>query len=113
MKWNKTHGEKGNTPQQMWEKCFSQHKNLFLICCGDQSRSQALHYEVKGIHGNTVYECLSDYRGGNFRVLRFLPAENKIAVFTYSASEKMFCRGTDRQPDENEHQFTLTYDLSN
>ncbi len=112
MKWNKTHGKNGNTPQQMWEKCFSLHKNLFLVCCGDQSRTQALHLAPKGVHGNVVHECLSDYRGGNLRVLRFIPSKNQISVITYSPSEKKFCTGGKFQRDKNEHQFTLNYDLT-
>ena len=58
---------------EMWDKCFSQHKNLFLICCGDQSRTQALHQTVKGKHGNTVHELLSDYGAEGFRLMRFIP----------------------------------------
>ncbi len=112
MKWHKTHGKSGNTPQQMWNKCFSLHKNLFLICCGDQSRTQAMHQSPQGIHGNTVHECLSDYRGGNLRLLRLLPAENQIEVITYSPSESKFCTGSKFAPDRNDHQFRLPYDLS-
>ena len=112
MKWHKTHGKNGNTPQQMWDKCYSMHKNLFLICCGDQSRTQAMHQSAQGTHGNTVHECLSDYRGGNLRLLRFVPADNQIEVITYSPSESKFCTGSKFAPDRNDHQFTLTYDLS-
>lgn len=112
MKWHKTHGKSGNTPQQMWDKCYSLHKNLFLICCGDQSRTQAMHQSPQGVHGNTVHECLSDYRGGNLRLMRFIPARNQIQVITYSPSERKLCTGSKYAPDENDHQFTLTYDLS-
>jgi len=112
MKWHKTHGENGNTPQQMWDKCFSLHSNLFLICCGDQSRTQAMCLSPQGVHGNTVHECLSDYRGGNLRLMRFIPARNQIEVITYSPSERKLCTGSKYAPDENDHQFTLSYDLS-
>ncbi len=112
MKWHKTHKSNGNTPQQMWDKCFSQHPNLFLICCGDQSRTQAMHLSPEGVHGNVVHECLSDYRGGNLRLMRFIPAADQIEVITYSPSEKAFCTESKYAPDIEDHQFTLTYDLS-
>ncbi|MBM82048.1 MAG: serine/threonine protein phosphatase [Planctomycetaceae bacterium] len=113
MRWHKTHGNKGNSPEQLWAKCFSHHVNLFLICCGDQSRTQTLVHSAKGKHGNVVHACLSDYRGGNFRLYRFLPAQNKIRVITFSASQKSVCRSTKIAPNAESHQFELPYDLSN
>lgn len=111
MQWHKTHKDQGNTPQQMWDKCFSQHRNVFLICCGDQSRTQAMHQSVKGVHGNVVHECLSDYRGGFLRVCRFEPQNNQIQVSTYSPYQKALCEGTDIAPDVDQHQFVLEYDM--
>ena len=75
MTWKKCHGEQGNSPQQMWEKCFRKHRNLFLICCGDQSRTQAMHQVSVGDHGNTVHEVLSDYGANGLRLMRFCPEE--------------------------------------
>ena len=59
MKWKQCHGERGTTPQQLWDKCFRKHANLFLICSGDQSEVQALHQTSVGDHGNVVYSLLS------------------------------------------------------
>lgn len=112
MRWHKTHGKSGNTPQQMWDKCFSRHGNLFLICCGDQSRTQAMHRTVNGVHNNPVHECLSDYRGGYFRICRFDPQKNQISVMTYSAYQKKLCDGTSIVDDESQHQFVLKYDMT-
>lgn len=112
MTWHKTHGTQGNTPQQMWEKCFRKHANLFLICCGDQSRTQAMHRSVQGDHGNTVHESLSDYRGGFFRIYRFLPGDHQIQVITYSAHQQQLCRGTKIVPDVDDHQFVLDYRMA-
>jgi len=112
MNWKKTHGEQGNSPQQMWEKCFSKHQNLFLICCGDQSRTQAFYQASTGKHGNTVHECLSDYRGGNLRIYRIIPAENVVQVITYSPAEKKLCRKSKFAPKRSAHQFEFAYDLS-
>lgn len=112
MQWHKTHGKNGNSPQQMWEKCFSKHRNLFLICCGDQSRSQTMHQTTAGSQGNLVYECLSDYREGYLRIYRFVPAKNQIEVMTYSPQLQKLCDGTKLVPDVGEHQFVLEYEMS-
>ena len=111
MRWHKTQGEQGNTPQQMWEKCFRKHRNLFLICCGDQSRTQTMQRTVRGEHGNPVHECLSDYREGFLRIYRFEPNENRISVMTYSPQQKKLCDGTKIVPDVDRHQFVLEYEM--
>lgn len=112
MNWKKCHGSRGNTPQQMWDKCFRKHKNLFLVCSGDQSRTQAMRQKVIGSQGNTVHELLSDYGINGLRVMRFLPAENKIEVRTWDPIEGKLCETTSVVPDRNQHQFTLEYDMS-
>ena len=112
MTWKKCHGSKGNTSQQMWDKCFRKHKNLFLICCGDQSRTQALHQTVKGQHGNPVHELLSDYGSHGFRLMRFIPDQNQIEVRTWNPITKKLCEKTSIVPERNQHQFTLDYQMA-
>jgi len=112
MVWKKCHGSQGNTSQQMWDKCFSKHKNLFMVCCGDQSRTQALHQTVKGQHGNTVHELLSDYGSNGFRLMRFIPDQNQIEVRTWNPASKKFCEKTKIVPERDQHQFTLEYQMT-
>jgi len=112
MTWKKCHGSRGNTPQQMWDKCFSKHKNLFMICSGDQSRTQALRYKSLGSQGNTVHELLSDYGANGLRVMRFIPAENKIEVRTWDPIRGQPCEKTKIVPSREQHQFTLEYYMS-
>jgi hypothetical protein len=112
MTWKKCHGDRGNSPQQMWDKCFRKHPNLFMICCGDQSRTQAMRRSSAGDHGNTVHELLSDYGSGGLRVMRFVPQENRIEVRTWDALKREFCSGTKVVPEESEHQFELEYAMS-
>jgi hypothetical protein len=109
MLWKKRHGVKGNTPEQMWQKCFSKHKNLFLILCGDQSRTQTMQQTSIGIHGNIVHELLSDYRDGYIRIIRFIPANEHIQVMTYSPYHQKYCEGTEIVSDRKEHQFMLPF----
>ncbi len=112
MRWKKVHGDRGNTPQQMWDKLFRKHDNLFLVFSGDQSRTQALRLETKNDRGKPVYELLSDYHGNWLRVNRFLPAANRIEVYTIDSRNDRLCAGTDRQPDAAQHQFALEYEMS-
>ena len=112
MAWKKCHGKRGNTPQQMWDKCFSKHKNLFMIFCGDQSRTQAMRSIEQGTHGNPVHAVLSDYGINGLRIYNFRPRENLIAVKTYNPISGKLCESTRFVPDRAQHQFSLTYDMS-
>ena len=116
--WKKCHGDRGNTPQQMWEKCFSKHANILLITGGDQSTPQVHRQTSVGEAGNPVHEVLSDYKqaegtvSGYLRLYRFWPAENRIEVKTYSPNLHKFCETTKREPDPKQHTFDLPYDMS-
>jgi hypothetical protein len=109
MAWKKCHGERGNTSQQMWDKCFCKHANLMMICCGDQSRSQALRQTSHGDHGNTVHELLSDYGTAGLRVMRFVPEQHRIEVRTWNPLTDEFCQGTKIVADVAQHQFELEF----
>jgi hypothetical protein len=112
MKWKKCHGKNGNTPQQMWDKCFSRHRNVFMICSGDQSRTQAYRHVSQGIHGNRIHELLSDYGAYGLRVMRFIPGKNQIEVRTWDPTKGKLCEGTKVVKDRDQHQFTLGYAMS-
>jgi len=112
MRWRKRHGKRGNTPEQMWQKCFRRHKNLLMIFCGDQSRTQAMRQTDPGEHGNPIHTALSDYGACGLRVYRFLPKEDLVQVITYSPFARRLCEGTSIVPDRGEHQFTLKCEMS-
>ncbi len=111
MTWKKRHGERGNSSQEMWEKCFRKHPNLFLICSGDQSRTQAMRMMTKGDHGNKVHSLLSDYGSGGLRVMRFLPSSDQIEVRTWDPVKGALCESTKVVADRDQHQFTLEYKM--
>jgi hypothetical protein len=111
MQWSKIHGRRGNSPQQMWDKCFRTHENLFLIFSGDQSRTQALRLASKNDAGRTVYELLSDYHDHWLRVNRFLPETDRIEVYTIDSRDGSLCEGTDIERDVSQHQFALEYEM--
>ena len=111
MQWSKVHGSRGNSPQQMWDKCFRKHENLFLVISGDQSRTQTMRLESTNDAGGTVYELLSDYHAYWLRVNRFLPASNRIVVYTIDSRDGSLCGETKLQPDVSQHQFSLEYDM--
>lgn len=112
MKWKKCHGKRGNTPQQMWEKCFIKHKNIFMVLSGDQSRTQAMKQKAVGSQGNTVHELVSDYGANGLRVMRFIPADNKIEVRTWDPLKGQLCEKTKVVPERDQHQFTLEYQMT-
>lgn len=112
MLWKKVHGERGNTPQQLWEKCFSRHPNLFLVLCGDQSASIAHRQESRGLAGNPVHEILQDYPRGSddsdwIRLLRVDPAAGRLRVITFSPAQNRVCGGLAHLKDPGQHQFEL------
>ena len=112
MTWTKRHGKRGNSPQQMWDKCFKMHDNLFLICCGDQSRTQAMRQKSLGQQGNAVYELLSDYGAGGLRVMRFVPTKSLIEIRTWDPLKGVLCESTQIVKDRDQHQFTLSYEMA-
>jgi len=111
MQWHKDYGDRGNSPQQMWDKCFAKHDNLFIVFSGDQSRSQALWQVSPNDHGKPVYELLSDYHLYWLRINRFVPASNRIEVYTIDSRDGRLCTGTDKQPAADQHCFTLAYPM--
>jgi hypothetical protein len=111
MTWKKCHGQRGNSPQQMWDKCFRRHRNVFMICCGDQSRTQAMRQSSRGDHANIVYELLSDYGVNGLRVMRFVPKANRIEVRTWNPLTSELTQDTNIVPDAAQHQFDLPYTM--
>lgn len=134
MVWSKMHGERGNSSQQMWDRCFSKHKNVLMLFCGDQRRSTAMRLESKGVHGNTVVSNLSDYsplsqklvddlrsvspevpeklkRWDPLRVYRFLPKEGRIEAYSYDTSQGQLIDATATVPDRDEHQYVIKHDF--
>lgn len=112
MKWHKTFGEEGNSPQQLWDKCFKKHENIKMILCGDQSRTNVLYQKYLGKNGNLVHVFLSDYnlnRGGGLRLYRFLPLENKMNVITYNTIDKTVVEKTKITPVSSAHNFTIKH----
>lgn len=112
MRWIKIHGARGNTGDQMWEKLFRKHPNLRLIFCGDQSRVTALKLTATSDHGQPVTSMLSDYMSQPaLRLLRFVPAENRIHALTYDVVQQVLVDATPYVHDLDQHQFTLDYPM--
>lgn len=112
MTWHKIHGARGNTPQQLWDKCYRRHNHLLAVFSGDQSRTCAYRASSRGDHGNTIHELLQDYGSGWLRMYRFLPAQNQIQAITFDPQTEELCTGTKLVPDPAEHQFQLPCQLS-
>ncbi len=90
----------GNSGEQIWQKLVRKEPNIFFVISGhvlgvglQTSKNDA---------GGKVIEMLTDYQGlpnggdGWLRSLKFLPAENKIQVITYSP----LLMKTNQKPEE-------------
>jgi hypothetical protein len=112
MQWLKCHKERGNTPEQLWEKLYRKHANLIMVCSGDQSRTSALYLPREGDHGNVVHGLLSDYTSsGPLRVYRFSPAIDQIKVITYDTTRKALVDSSKHVSGRENHQFVIGVDF--
>lgn len=113
MRWLKCHGARGNTPEQLWDKLYRKHRNLLMVCSGDQSRTTAYCLDATGDHGNVVHGLLSDYTSsGPLRIYRFIPAEGKIQVITYDTTKDELVETMPYASAREAHQFTLMQDFA-
>lgn len=112
MVWSKTHGSRGNTPQQIWDKLYRHHANLGFVFSGDQSRATAHRISETGLHGNTVHCLLSDYGStGALRLYRFFPAQNRVEAITYNPFSRQLITSTAHVKERAHHAFTLDYPM--
>ena len=112
MSWIKIHGTRGNTGEQMWDKLYRKHTNLRLIFCGDQSRVTALKLTSPADDGQPITSMLSDYMSQPvLRLLRFVPAKNRIRALTYDVTQQVLVDDTPYVHDLDQHQFTLAYPM--
>ena len=113
MRWSKRHGSRGNSPRQMWDKCFYKHENLHIMFSGDQSRTNAMYMQLTGGNGNVVHALLSDYMSqpGPLRIYRFFPTNKEIEVITYDTMTQEILSETSIVPDKEKHNFKISLDL--
>ena len=117
MDWSKCHGKNGLSGEQMWERCFSRHKNVILVVSGDQSAAISARETRKGVHGNIVHLTLQDYPRRNddddwIRLYRFRRDMSAIDVLTYSPRQKIVCERAQHKIGREHHVFTLPLDVS-
>jgi len=112
MRWTKRHGNRGNSPQEMWEKCLRKHGNLVAVFSGDQSRTQSMYRLDRGKHSNPVHQLMSDYGNKGLRVYRFDPASDRVRVITYNPIQGELCGATRIVPNHSDHQFAIEHDFA-
>lgn len=102
-------GDDGDGPHDglgIWTELASQHKNVVMVLSGHEKGDGAGRRVGEGIHGNKVYEMMSNYQhfenGGNgfLRLIRVDASAGKIEVKTFSPS-----LGTFKKDDDNEFSF--------
>lgn len=52
-----------NNGQKLWDKCFSKHKNVFMVFSGHESDDDVCYQPLIGENGNVVYNFLIDAQG--------------------------------------------------
>ena len=114
MRWITANVPDGNTGEDMWRKCFSKHKNLFLVVCGDQSAVMTFRQTSVGEGGNVVSECIQDYPRTSddsdwLRLYRINPKAGRIDVITYSPRQDTICQECTFFDKPVYHQFTLPF----
>jgi len=99
----------GNSGEEIWQKLIRQQPNIFLVVSG--------HVLGVGMQtstnnsGGPVLEMLTDYQGlpnggdGWLRMLKFVPAKDRIEVMTYSPV-------LNRYNDRADETFTLSYEMT-
>lgn len=109
-KWNPHTYKCSNDGEEMWEKLVKKHSNIFLVLSGHILNDGLGRLTSTGNHGNKVHQILSNYqmkaKGGNgwLRIMKFVPAEDKIVVTTYSPVTKEYS-------NDPENQFELDYPM--
>jgi len=109
MTWSKIHGERGNSPQEIWDKCYRRHPHLYAVFSGDQVRTQAIRRSSCGDFGNAIHEFTQDYATGWLRLYRFQPHLGKLRVITFAPLDETLCLGTALVPDPSEHNFEVPF----
>lgn len=108
MRWSKIHGDRGNSPQAMWEKCFRHHPHLVAVFSGDQVRTETFRMSTPGVAGNMIHEITQDYGAPWLRKFHFDRERNSIDVSTIHSGTGERCAGTERRPRREDHQFQLS-----
>ncbi|HUV38251.1 MAG TPA: hypothetical protein VMY39_01495, partial [Planctomycetota bacterium] len=107
----KVYAYDANDGDDIWEKFVKHHANIFLVVSGHIRPRGTGRLTSVGTHGNQVHQLLTDYqnfaKGGNgwLRVLKFVPAENKIIVVTYSPTLNKFM-------NDDRHSFVLRWTMT-
>ena len=111
-----------NTGEEIWEKLVKKHKNIFFVSSGHIGNVDSHRglMESIGVKGNMVYQQLNgEAYDGWLRILRFVPAENKIYVSSYSpwkpeSPEEQLKQYGFPLPGYNQdsiHQYELNYNM--
>ena len=101
-------GPQDNDGEEIWAKLISRYRNIFLVLSGHEINPGVGRLTSTGDNGNPVHQLLANYQtmgGGYLRVMKFVPAENRIEVRTYSPLR-------DKYLDDAYNQFTLDYDMT-
>jgi hypothetical protein len=97
-----------NDGEEIWRKLVARNDNILFVLCGHELGDGVGRLTSRRPDGTAVHQLLANYQTGALggegflRLMRFFPAERRVAVRTYSPYE-------DRFKTDADNEFTLTY----
>jgi hypothetical protein len=97
-----------NDGEGIWRKLVSRNPNIRFVLCGHDLSDGVGRRDSVRPDGSVVHALLANYQAGKLggagflRLMRFFPAERRVAVQTYSPFTNSF-------KTDAENQFTLSY----
>lgn len=112
--------EHANDGEEIWQKLMSQYPNTMMVFSGHVLNGGVGTLVSNGVHGNKVYQMLSNYQNlvnvdytangvtknistgdsGFFRIVTVDPVKNTLSVKTYSPYVDMYLRGPEHPNQE-------------
>jgi hypothetical protein len=97
-----------NDGEEIWRKLVARNANILFVLCGHDLADGVGQLTSVRADGSKVHQLLANYQTGALggegflRVMRFFPAERRVAIRTYSPY-------ADRFKTDPDNDFTLTY----
>jgi hypothetical protein len=93
-----------NNGIEMWEKCFSKHKNMLMVVCGHVGVDGIVSSYKNGVNGNRVLQVLVDPQGldtssptGLILIMNFSADGRTISMEYFSTIKGKYVRGMQSQ----------------
>jgi len=85
-----------NDGEELWQKCFKRHANLFAVFSGHQIYENVSYRTDRGDNGNVVlqsfqnWQCADQGGEGRIRLMKVNPAANTVSLTVYNTHTEVF-----------------------